>query len=95
MTIFQRSADAFDLPNATAPHSRRIAERAVVLRAVGQSAANPYIDEIHRRVSLSDPRIGLSKVHALLNSFVEEGLVLRRQFGRSRPRYVLVGALPG
>lgn len=76
-------------PLAHFGNAHEVTDRTVILAAVAESAGHPYIEEIHRRAQENDPRISLSKVHALLTLLVHERLVDRRQFGRSRPRYVL------
>ncbi len=79
--------------HAKLDNTDEVTERTVVFTAVAESTAHPYIVEIHRRTQLADPRINLSKVHALLALLVHERLIDRRQFGRSKPRYVLASRI--
>jgi hypothetical protein len=60
-----------------------MAEYSLIVRAIERSADQPYVQDIHREASMTDPTITLPKVYGLLKSLIAQGRVRRLHFGRS------------
>jgi Fur family ferric uptake transcriptional regulator len=63
------------------------AQRERVLRALMEAGGHLDAEELHRRLSLSRPRVALATVYRTLQLLKDNGLAAESQFGERRHRY--------
>lgn len=62
--------------------------RRIVARVVSDSSDHPDVEEVFRRASKINPRIGIATVYRAVKMFEELGVIAKHDFGgRGRARY--------
>lgn len=61
--------------------------RRVIARVLSEADDHPDVEEVHRRSSEFDPRIGIATVYRTVRLFEDAGILERHDFGDGRSRY--------
>lgn len=62
--------------------------RRIVARVISDSADHPDVEEVYRRASKINPKIGIATVYRAVNMFEELGVIAKHDFGgKGKARY--------
>ena len=62
--------------------------RRIVARVISDSQDHPDVDELYRRASKINPKIGIATVYRAVKMFEESGVIARHDFGgKGKARY--------
>lgn len=62
--------------------------RRVVARVISESHDHPDVEEVYRRASIINPKIGIATVYRAVKMFEESGVIAKHDFGgKGRARY--------
>lgn len=62
--------------------------RRIVARVISDSADHPDVEELYRRASKINPKIGIATVYRAVNMFEELGVIAKHDFGgKGKARY--------
>ncbi len=62
--------------------------RRLVARVIAESSDHPDVEEVYRRASKINPKIGIATVYRAVNMFEELGVIAKHDFGsKGRARY--------
>lgn len=62
-------------------------QRRIVAKVIAAANDHPDVEEIYRRASKQDPRIGIATVYRTVRMFEEVGIIEKHDFGDGRARY--------
>jgi len=62
--------------------------RRIIARVISESADHPDVEEVYRRASKINPKIGIATVYRAVNMFEELGVIAKHDFGgKGKARY--------
>lgn len=61
--------------------------RRIIARVISSSDNHPDIEEVHKKASKLNPKIGIATVYRCLKMFEEEGVIVKHDFGEGKARY--------
>ena len=61
--------------------------RRIICRVLSEAHDHPDVEEIYRRASAIDPKIGIATVYRTMRLYEEANIINRREFGDGRARY--------
>jgi len=62
--------------------------RRIIARVISDSADHPDVEEVYRRASKINPKIGIATVYRAVNMFEELGVIAKHDFGgKGKARY--------
>ena len=61
--------------------------RRIIARAISSSNNHPNIEEVYKKASKVNPKIGIATVYRCVKMFEEEGVILKHDFGEGKSRY--------
>ena len=62
-------------------------QRKLVARVMSESADHPDVDELHKRVSMSDSKISIATVYRTVKLFEAANIVAKHDFKGNKSRY--------
>ena len=62
-------------------------QRKIIAQVMSESTDHPDVDELHKRVSKSDPKISIATVYRTVKLFEEAGIVAKHDFKGNKARY--------
>ena len=62
-------------------------QRRVIAQVLSDALDHPDVEAVHRRASVTDPRISIATVYRTVRLFEEADIITRHDFGDGRSRY--------